>query len=106
MAASLALAQFFDCLRIYRVTGTCGKEDTYTLSKVTGQEKKSPAMAHHILKKMDVAEFILHEAALVDDSFFKNKECGMFRTPRAIANQFSASGEKGLLAAFRNGDPT
>jgi len=59
-----ACANIFDCLRVFRLTGGCIKEDAYTVSKVTGQEKNTPALVHELFKNQDVIEFILHEAEL------------------------------------------
>jgi hypothetical protein len=38
-AATGTLAFVFDCLRVYRLTGDCPKEDVYTVSNISGQEK-------------------------------------------------------------------
>ena len=38
-SARASLVLVFDCLRVFRLTGDCPKNEAYTVSKVTGQEK-------------------------------------------------------------------
>ena len=40
-----------DCLRIGRLAGDVKKEDAYTVSSVTGQERKTRVLVHNIFKK-------------------------------------------------------
>ena len=99
-SARASLVFVFDCLRMYRLTGDC--PDVYTVNKVTGQEKKTPAMVHTLFKKQEIIEYVMHEFALMDSSLMAS--VGMFRTPVTLLKHFSASGEGGLVAAFRRSD--
>ncbi|CAK0878358.1 unnamed protein product [Prorocentrum cordatum] len=94
-----SMAFILDCLRVARLTGEAPRGETLSLSKVTGQEKKTPAMAHVLFKKHDVIDYIMHEAALIDKEMVTT--VSMFRTPLSIVKRFSASGEKSSAAAFR-----
>ena len=60
------------------------------------------ALAHSSFKKLDIADFTLHELGLMNLASVNEAE--MFRTPLAIASRFSASGEKGLVTSHRAGD--
>ncbi|CAK0811629.1 unnamed protein product, partial [Prorocentrum cordatum] len=62
----------------------------------------TPALTHVLFKKHDVIEYIMHEAAMIDKDMAPT--VSMFRSPLAIVKHFSASGEKGLAAAFRRGE--
>ena len=84
---------------MFRVTGDCPKEDGYTVSKVTGQEKNTPVKVRALFKKQDVIAFIVHEAQLINEGALRCVP--MFRTPQALMRRFSASGEGGLVEAFR-----
>ena len=99
-SACASLAFVFDCLRVYRLTGDC--PDVYTVSKVTGQEKKTPAMVHILFKKQEIIEYVTHEFALMDSSLMAS--VAVFRTPLTVVKHFSASGEGGLVDAFRHSD--
>ena len=101
-SACHSLAFVFDCLRVYRLTGNCPKEDVYTVSKISGQEKKTPALVHLIFKKKDIIDYVLHEVELLDASLLFEVE--KFRTPLDFMTNFSASGERGLVDAFRKGN--
>ena len=97
--ACTSLAFVFDCLRVFRLTGNCPKEDIYTVSNISGQEKKTPALVHIIFKKKDIIDYVLHEVALLDESLLSKVQ--PFRTPLEFMTHFSAYGEKGLVHAFR-----
>ena len=43
-----------DCLSLGRLARDVKKEDAYTVSSVTGQERKTPALAHQLFKKQDL----------------------------------------------------
>ncbi|CAK0819347.1 unnamed protein product [Prorocentrum cordatum] len=89
-----------DCLRVARLTGDAPRGEGLTLSKVTGQEQKSPAMAHVLFKKQDLMAYILHEAAMIDKAIAVS--VSIFRSPLAVLKHFSATGEEdGLAAQFR-----
>ena len=49
--ARASLIFIFDCLRVLRLTGSCSNEEGYTVGKVTGQEKKTPAMVHTLFNR-------------------------------------------------------
>ena len=58
-----------------------------------------PAKVQELFKKQDVIEFIAHEAQLINEGALS---CvSMFRTPQALMKRFAASGEGGLVEAFR-----
>jgi hypothetical protein len=96
--ACASMVYIVDCLWVFRVTGDCSKEDGYTVSRVTGQEKDTPAKVQELSKKQDVIEFIAHEAQLINEGALS---CvSMFRTPQALMKRFAASGEGGLVEFF------
>jgi hypothetical protein len=95
-----SLVLVFDCLRVWRLTGDCPKDDTYTVGKVTGQEKKGAAIVHSIFKKQDLVDYVLHEVELLSQPLLASVE--MFRTPLALVKRFAASGVQGLAANFRS----
>ena len=99
-SARASLRFVFDCLRVFRLTGDFPKDDVYTIAKITGQEKKSPALVHSIFKKQEIVEFIFHEVELVDNSLLASVD--MFRTPLTLMKKFSASGGQDLVTAFRD----
>ena len=89
-----------DCLRIGRLAGDVKKEDASTVSSVTGQERKVPALVHMLLKKQDLVEFLFHEAELVCVQLAQT--VAPFRTPLNIWNKFQIRvGEESLVAAIR-----
>ena len=96
-----SFAFILECLRVGRLTGSV-QGGQYTVATVTGQEKHQPALVHTSFKKLDIADFILHELGLMNLASVNEAE--MFRTPLAIASRFSASGEKGLVTSRRAGD--
>ena len=59
-------------------------------------------MVHALFKKQGVVEYVLHEAELFNASL--PSSVSVFRTPMAVMTRFSATGEKGLVATFRNSD--
>ena len=71
-----------------------------TVAKVSGQEKKTPALVHILFKMQDLVEFVLHEAELLDKDM-PNK-VRMFRSSWSLMKHFAASGESGLVASFRS----
>ena len=101
-SARQSLVFIFDSLRVYRIVGAC--PDTYTVSKVTGQEKRTPALVQVLFKKDELIAFVMHEFALTikcpDDGIVLNK-VKMFRTPLTLMKHFSASGEEGVVDTFR-----
>ena len=96
-----SFAFILECLRVGRLTGSV-QGGQYTVATVTGQEKHQPALVHTSFKKLDIADFILHELGLMNLASVNEAET--FRTPLAIASRFSASGEKGLVTSHRAGD--
>ena len=61
LATSTATSSFafcLDCLRLGRLAGDVKQEDVYTVSDVTGQERKTPALAHKYFKNQDLVEFV------------------------------------------------
>ena len=65
-AARESMVFILDCLRVARLTGEIPKGEGLTLNKITGQERKTPAMAHVLFKKQDLIAYILHEATMID----------------------------------------
>ena len=59
-------------------------------------------MVHALFKKQGVVEYVLHEAQLFNASL--PSVVSVFRTPMAVMKSFSATGEKGLVATFRDSD--
>ena len=57
-AAQMAFVFVLDCLRIGRLAGDIKQEEVYTVGTVTGQERKTPALAHKFFKKQDIVEFV------------------------------------------------
>ena len=98
LASARSFVLVLDCLRVFRLTGE-EKGETYTVNKVSGQEKKTPGMVHVIFKRQDVVDFVLHEVELLSRELLASVE--MFRTPLALVKRFAASGAKGLAAAYR-----
>ena len=49
---------------------------------MTGQERKTPALAHKLFKKQDIVEFVFHEAWLVSEPLVQ--AVAPFRTPIGI----------------------
>ena len=91
-----------DCLSIGRLAGDVKKEDVYTVSSVTGQERKVPALVHMLFKKHDLVEFVVHEAELVCVQLAQ--AVAPFRTPLNIWNKFQIPvGEGSLVVAIRKG---
>ena len=102
-SATSSFAFALDCLRLGRLAGDVKKEDVYTVSSVTGQQLKTPALVHKLFKKQDLVEFVLHEAWLVNESLAQ--AVAPFRTPLGIWQKFQTPvGEQSLVAAFRKGD--
>ena len=99
-AACESMVFVFDCLRVGRLTGERPAQNTYTVSDVTGQENKQPALVHDLFKKQDAVEFLSQEVALVQPGVLTTAK--MYRTPLAIQKYFSALGEGGLVDTFRN----
>ncbi len=92
-------------MRVTRLTGEAPRGEGLTLSKVTGQEKKTPAMAHVLLKKRVLVAYILHDGRAMESILTYDESAdSMFRTPLAIVKYLSAAGEGVLGAAFRRGD--
>ncbi len=87
--ARASLTYVFDCLRVAKLTGDVPKDEVYTVSKVSGQERKSSALVHTLFKKADLLEFIRHEAELLDSEMVGN----VFTWPFAgrIINQVYAA---------------
>ena len=101
-AARASLVFIFDSLRVARLTGDSPKGEVYTVAKLTGQEKKTPAMVHLLFKKQSLIEFLTHEVELINKPLLNATR--MFRTPLALMKHFSASGEQGIVAKFRDDD--
>ena len=59
-------------------------------------------MVHTLFKKQEIIEYVMHEFALTDNS--RMTSVAMVRTPLTVLKHFSASGEGGLVAAFRRSD--
>ncbi len=53
-----------DCLRIGRLAGDIKQEEVYTVSTVSGRERKSPALAHKLFKKHDLVEFLFSRGSV------------------------------------------
>jgi hypothetical protein len=100
-AACESMVFVFDCLRVGRLTGERIAQNTYTVSNVTGQENKQPALVHELFKKQDAVEFLSQEVNLVQPGVLTTAE--MYRTPLAIQKYHSAPGEGGLVDTFRKG---
>ena len=99
-AACESMVFVFDCLRVNRLTGERPAQKIYTVSDVTGQENKQPALVHELFKKQDVFDSLTQEAELVQRGVATTAK--MYRTPLDIQKYFSASGEGGLVDTFRN----
>ena len=85
-AAQMAFVFVLDCLRIGRLAGDVKQEEVYTVGTVSGQERKTPALAHKLFKKQDIVEFVFHEAWLVSESLVQ--AVAPFRTPFGIWQKF------------------
>ena len=85
-AAQMAFVFVLDCLRIGRLAGDVKQEEAYTVGTVSGQERKTPALAHKFFKKQDIVEFVFHEAWLVNESLVQ--AVAPFCTPLGIWQKF------------------
>ena len=93
--ANSCMAFLIDSFRVARLTGEFPKDDSVTVSKILGQEKKTPGWANILFKKQDLVGFLMHEADLLDRSMAQHVQ--MFVTPAAVVKHFSATGEDGLV---------
>jgi len=59
-------------------------------------------MVHLLFKKQSLIEFLTHEVELINKPLLNATR--MFRTPLALMKHFSASGEQGIVAKFRDDD--
>ena len=92
----------FDSLRVLRLCGDCPKDDVFTVSRVTGQEKKSAALVHKLFKKQELVEFVLHEAALIHTGL--PHELAMLRTPLSLVLAYGEEGPGTMAATIRSGE--
>ena len=89
--------------RALRLTGDFPKEEKLTVSRALGRDKKTPGMLHALFKKMDLVEFIFHEASsLLNEDM--ERDVAAFKTPREIVKRFATSGADGLVASHRASD--
>ena len=92
-----------DSLRVGRLAGDMKKDDVYTVSMVTGQHLKTPALVHKLFKKQDLVEHVYQQAWLINHSLAVAVRA--FRTPHGIWQEFQTPlGEQKLIAAIRKGD--
>ena len=101
-AAKKSCVFVLDSLRLGRLAGDIKKDDVYTVSMVTGQHLKTPALVHKLFKKQDLVEHVYHEAWLIKHSLALGLRA--FRTPLGIWEKFQTPvGEQKLIAAIRKG---
>ena len=96
--AHASMAFLFWSFRVARLTGEFPKDEAMTVSRILGQEKKTPGWANTLFKKQDLIAFLMHEAELLDHSMVQVSK--KFASPGAILQEFSASGEQSLVNQY------
>ena len=57
-AKSFLIQELGDLETMKAAMGDVKQEEVYTVGTVTGQERKTPALAHKFFKKQDIVEFV------------------------------------------------
>ena len=100
--ARLYFVFVMDCLRVSRLTGDFPKSEKFTVSVVVGVDRKTPAMIQALFKKKELAEYVFHEATLMDKDM--PDHVGVFETPLKIVQRFATTGAEGLVASHLRSD--